>query len=230
MCHSIPSLGLPALFQIVLPITQVCCISFSALCAPSFPCGSPTGCGSQGEKASPVLPAPRKWPGRWKGLTKALLPEGRTISERHREMMYRSQCRAEPRALMARLELFLCQDAKAQAQLAHTGTQQVCFGQGRNNTVSSSYGRSLWQERKVEWSACGEVLLPEGLPNSDKSGTPSSPISEPEIFLGSVTCATFARYLGEKEGGTQRRVLRPVASGQRQSSPLPMAGLTRMQW
>lgn len=49
----------------------------------------------------PVLPAaissaPRKWPGRWKGLTKALLPEERAISERQREMMYRSQCRAEP--------------------------------------------------------------------------------------------------------------------------------------
>lgn len=66
-----------------------------------------------------------------------------------------------------------------------------------------------------------------GSPGVIKSGTPSSPRSESEIFLGSVTCATFVRYLGEKEGGSQRRVLWPVSSGQRQSSPLPMAGLTK---
>lgn len=29
--------------------------------------------------------------------------------------------------------------------------------------MSLSYGASLWQERKVECSACGEVLLPKGL-------------------------------------------------------------------
>lgn len=90
----------------------------------------------------PVLPAamssaPRKWPGRWKGLTKALLPEERVISEKQREMMYRSQCRAEPRAPTARLELFLCQDAKVQAQLA---LQQEL------------YRSSYWHSASVLWA------------------------------------------------------------------------------
>lgn len=52
-------------------------------------------------------------------------------------MMYRSQCRAEPRAPMARLELFLCQDAKVQAQLA---LQQEL------------YRSSYWHSASVLWA------------------------------------------------------------------------------
>lgn len=87
--------------------------------------------------------------------------------------------------------------------------------------VSSFYGGSLWQERKAEQSACCEVLLPNGLSSRD---TVSSGSSWP-----CVTCATFVRYLGRKEGGAQRRALRLVLSGQSwgwwvRSSPLPVTG------
>lgn len=87
--------------------------------------------------------------------------------------------------------------------------------------VSSFYGGSLWQERKAERSACCEVLLPKGLSSSDSVSSQSS--------WPWVTCATFVRYLGGKDGGAQRRALRPVLSGQSwgqcvRSSPLPVTG------